>query len=820
MAYTSGLPTASAGYGNNTKQMPFGDEFAPPKVKETPKYGLQCARAMYLSQNRYGYRLFNDITNYNALMELAQGRQSVEPIYRMLGFFNDAGATQSDNQSLAYIDIQVLNLVTKYINRAVAKLQRTGRYNISFTAVDPLSVNEAKEHNAKIQSLYQMRDWFKSMKLNAQDYFPEMDLSVLPEYPEELLFNLSVNPKIKKIVDAEKTMKLLNNTINDMGQIMRECDWYSAVIGRQHVHCYLDENNIPRAQPINPKFWGGSYVENEDYSKQEYSFFIEFITRNQLKKEAQGMLTKAQLEEILSAHAFPNTAASFGTLPQYYDNYDGLEYIPVMRFYFLSNDNVAWKIWNHQDTGNKMYDQTHYNYFPTENSQKDQKVVQNSWTNVYGGTWVLDSEIVYNYGRKKIPHTNLVNTRLPIVTFAPNMKEGRIVSLCAQMVEPANMINVAWNRMKDILAKGRMGPIELNLTAIDNIALGKGGEKWTEKQAIDFFMQSGGIYVTRQTTSPYGQSMGQMIREMNAGLTIADYMTTITSSINFMNELSGSSVVESSSLPDRLTTGAMKSNIDASNDAIEYLINGHRQVYKETSHMLMLLAQQAKMDKTKIQGMIPALGTSTTEFFEVPDDIAYCDYGLQMQPEPTEEEWIEFYGELIEAVKLGRLNSSDSAFIRQIKDMTMARQVMANREKINEAKAMKIRQADQQFQMQAGVEANKSKLEVEMQLLEKKKQDDIELMQLQAKIDDALMQRKVTLEGEVNKTSEMVKSQIARQQGIDSVLKEAMRSRSEDKKTEAHKEVGLASTQAQNAKTAVDAHVKMTVSKNKPQPKK
>jgi hypothetical protein len=814
---SSSVSTVS-GYGSASR-FPAPDEFAPPKVKESDKYGLQYAKAAYFATNRYGYRLFNDVTNYNALMELAQGRQSVEPIYRMLGFFNDQGQTQSDNQSLAYIDVQVLNLVTKYVNRTVAKIQRTGRYNINFTAVDPLSVNEAKNHDAKIKTLYQMKDWFKDMKLDPQQFFPEMDLSVLPEYPEKLLLNLSVNPKIKKIMDAEKTMKLLNNTINDMGQIMRECDWYSAVIGRQHVHCYLDENNIPRAKAINPKFWGGSYVENEDFSKQEYAFFIDFITRNQFKKEAEGLLSKSEMESIISAHAFPNTAASFGTLPQYYDNYDGLEYIPVMRFYFLSNDNVAWKIWNNQDTGNRMYDQTHYNYFPTENSNKDQKVVQNSWTNVYGGTWIIDSETVYGYGRKKMPHTNLVNARLPIITFAPNMKEGRLVSMCSQMVEPAFMLNVAWNRLKDILAKGRMGPLELNLTAIDNIGLGQGGAKWTEKQVIDFFMQSQ-LLVTRQVTTPFGQSMGQAIRELNSGLTIQDYSTVISACIKFMDELSGSSVVESSTLPDRLTTGAMKSNIDASNDAIEYLINGHRQVYKESCHVLMLLAQQAKMDKTKIVGMIPALGTSTTEYFEVPDEIAYCDYGLQMQPEPTEEEWIEFYGELIESVKLGRLNSSDSAFIRQIKDMTMARQVMANREKINEAKAMKMRQQDQQFQMQAGAQAGKQKLEIEMQLLDKKKQDDMELMQVQARIDDMLMQRKILLESEANKTSDMVKSQIARQQGIDSVLKEAMRSRSEDKKTDAHKEVGLVSAQVQNAKTAIDAHVKMTVSKNKPQPKK
>lgn len=788
---------------SNNSGYAFGDEFAPVKKKATKAYGLQNAKAIYFSSNRYGYRMFNDTLAANALVEFAQGRQSTDSIYRSLGFFNDRGTTQSDNGSLAYIDVQVLNLVTKYVNRAVAKLQRY-KYDINFTAVDPISVDEAKQKNSQIKTLYELKNWFQSIKVDPQQYFPDIDLSVLPDYPDELMFNLAANSKIKKIVDADKTLKLITNApINDMGQVMREVDWDQVVIGRGHVHCYLDENNVPRVKRINPKFWGGSYVDNEDFTKQEYAFFIDFISRNQFKKEAQGDLSKGEMESIISAHAFPNTAASFGTLPQYYDNYDGLEYIPVMRFYYLSNDNVAYKIWNHSDTGNRMMDMTHYNYFPTENSQKEQKVVQNSYTTVYGGTWVIDSETVYNYGPKQMPRTNLVNARLPIVTFAPNMKEGRVVSMTAQMVEPAFMLNVAWNRLKDILAKGRIGTLEINLAAIDSIALGRGGTKWTEREVIDFFMQSN-ILVTRQNTNQYGQNLGKAIQESGAGLTIADYLNTITTSIKFMDELSGATVVESSTLPDRLTTGAMKANLASGNEAIEYLVNGHLQIYNQNCHLLMLLTQQAKRNKATIQGMIPALGTGTTEFFEVPDEIAYCDYGLQMQPAPSEQEWAEFFGEMLEAVKEGRLNSSDSAFIRQIKDMTLARYIMANREKINEAKNAKLQQQMQQFQSQSAEQANALKLQTEMQLLDKEKQDKAELMQLQARIDDALMQRQAMLDGEINKVSNTVKAMIEKQKSMDTVLKEAMRSKSEDYKTEKQHEGKVIAAQAQLTAAAMN----------------
>jgi len=774
----------------------FPDEYTPPQEKEEDWFGLAEARAMYYATNRYGYRLYSEDSTYNALVEVAQGRQSVDNIFRMYGYFTDRGQTGDDQQSLAYIDIQVLNLCTKYVNRAVAKLQRY-RYNIALSAVDPISVDEAKSYNAQIRTLYELKDWFKSLKVDPQQIFPELDVSLLPEYPEELMFDLSVNQKIKKVIDAEKTLRLLHS-INNTDQVLRETDWDSVVLGRRHMHCFNDRNKVPRIHRINPKYWGGSYVENEDYSRQEYAFFVDFITRNQFKKEVEGTLSKDKIDQVLTSHAFPNAGVTYGTLPEFYKNFDGLDYIPVMRFYFLSNDSRAFKVWKNS-YGNPQIEERHYEYNPAKNPLKNSSVIRNQYTSLYGGSWVIDSEVVFNYGRKEMPRLNLVNQRLPIITFAPNMKEGRVVSLVSQMIEPLTMINVAWNKIKDILAKGRMGVLDLNLTALDEVALTRGGKVWNANDVIDFFMQSN-IIISRRNISAYGQQVGEAIREIGAGLTLADYFNTITTSIRFLDELSGSTVIESASLPDRLAVGAMKANVNAGSDAIEYLVNGRLQSYQQASHIMLLLAQESMRDKVAIKGMIPALGTSTTEFFEVPDDIAYCEYGLVMEREPTEEEWIDFYNELASNVKEGKLNASDSAFIRDIRNMKMARQIMANREKINEAKALKMRAQDQQFQMQAGEKSDQRKLQMEMALLQQKQADAKELMAIQAKIDDALMTKKAMLEGEVNKVSDMVEMQIKKQAGIDMILKEAMRARSENYKADKQHESSLVKAAAQDRK--------------------
>jgi hypothetical protein len=155
-----------------------------------------------------------------------------------------------------------------------------------------------------------------------------------------------------------------------------------------------------------------------------------------------------------------------------------------------------------------------------------------------------------------------------------------------------------------------------------------------------------------------------------------------------------------------------------------------------------------------------------------------------METEPSQEEWIMFYNELSVAVEQGRLNSSDSAFIRQIKNLKQARFIMANRERVNERKASQIRQQEQEFQMQVAQQADDNKTNREMAILDKKKQDEMELLEIKARIDDAMLTKKVMLEGEVNKVSDMVAQQIEKQKGIDTILKETIRAKSESYKSD------------------------------------
>jgi hypothetical protein len=242
----------------------FPNEFVNPAVKERPEYGVQYAKSMYNANGRYGgYGFWND-AEFQALIDVSQGRQSIENIRNMFNYFKPENSNAADDgsENLAYLDIQVLNLAPKYINRAVDKMMNL-QYDVQMEAIDPVSVHEKKNYEASIQAFYEFKKWLIDIKMSPRDFFPDLDVDILPEYPDELMFEMLTNPKIQKAVDGELALALIHQ-INDFNQKMRMVANDKVVIGRGHIHCYRDENGIPRADRINPKYYIGSYVENEN----------------------------------------------------------------------------------------------------------------------------------------------------------------------------------------------------------------------------------------------------------------------------------------------------------------------------------------------------------------------------------------------------------------------------------------------------------------------------------------------------------------------------------------------------------------------------
>lgn len=761
----------------------YPPEFVSPKDKEEDEYGCQYAKSMYATSNRMGTMLFDEV-EYQALMETAQGRQSVEGIRKLFGHFDDDG---DGSASLAYIDPQILNLAPKYINRAVAKMQKYS-YDIAVDAVDPVSVDEKGDYAANIQAFYRLKEWVVSMGQDPKALFPDLDVDALPRYPDELLYDLTVNPKIKKEIAAEISLKLLHY-VNDFRQKMREVDWWIVVYGKGHLHFFNDENGVPRSEVINPKFYIGAYSENEAYHGQQHAGFLDFITVDQLRKEMLAC-GKSELEIQIIADKWRGGYLG-GSSPEIVggvDSFDGLDYIPVMRFYFKSEDNRRF-VKSKNQYGSDILLEKSFNYEPGDEVKEyfesgERKLIKNTYTSIYGGTWILDTDIVYNYGRKKMPRTNLVEAQLPIISFAPNMKEGRVVSFLSQMIEPLYMINVVWNKIKEIVAKGWMGVREIDFTQLENVSMTKGGQQWSAQDVYKHFLKTNTLLKRSPINRHDQQYSGSAVEDTNSGLTLADYFTTFTTAINILEQMTSTQVADSISVPDRLSATAAKQSALTADTDMEYLYNAHEALYQKGSHLFLLLLQESLRDGNTVQGFVPALGKVNTGFYEVPQHLAYCEFGLTMSRQPSAEEWAEFYLDVREALKNQEISIADSAFIREIDNLKQARQMMAIRHKQHQRQLREDAKFNNDLAIESNQAAAKAKADFEGQKQQDKDQGAMELAALQGKIQERLLTMGKELDAEIAGVENQVKERMKKQEGLDSIIKEAMRSRADRYKSD------------------------------------
>jgi len=773
---------------NNGGGYNYPSEYESPKIKEKRPYGLQYAQAMYSMSTRTGSRFLYEDSEYTALMEVAQGKQSVDNIRKLFGFYTDYDQTQDDGSgNLAYIDIQVLNLAPKYINRAVAKMQRFN-YDLEVNAVDIVSVDEKKDYAAGIQAFYRLKQWVTEMGVDPKQLFPDLDIDSLPQYPDELLYDASVNPKIKKEISAEIAIKLLHY-VNKFQQVMREVDWDIVAFGKGHIHCFNDPNGVPRVERINPKYAIGSYVDNESYTGQENAGFFDFISVNQLRKEmlADGY-TEEQVKEIAQRHASANSIYNTASPTSAWDRFDGLDYIPVLRFYFKSEDNRTFVRMKNQ-YGSEMNLEKSFDYEPDETikplfEKGERKLIKNTYTSIYGGTWILDSNIVFGYGRKKYPRLNLVNATLPIVSFAPNMKEGRVVSFLSQMIEPLYMINVSWNKIKEILAKGWMGVREIDFTQLESVAMGKGGNQWSPREVYEHLLKTNTL-IKRGAINKFDQNRGGSAVDVNpSGLTLADYFTTFTTSINVLEQMTSSPVASSISVPDRLSATAAKQSAVTADIDMEYLFNAHENLYYQATHMMLLLLQESKRDGNKIAGFIPAIGKVNSGYYEVSAELAYCEYGLMMSRQPTEEEWLSFYGMLENAFLADKISVSDFAFLIEIDNIKQGRQMMAIREKQYRRQKMQEAQTNNQMAMEANSQAATLKLQGEVAKEQEKVKGLMQLEALKGQIQERLLIREKNMDADIENGINQTKQTVKAMDGRDRIMTQAMKNIVEKQKVD------------------------------------
>lgn len=723
----------------------FPSEHESPQVKATPEYGIKYAKAMLEAFNFSTGNMFkNNRDLIKDLDALAQGEIDETGISRLLGYYKSKTSAEQE-ESLSYIDVKVVNILTKLVNNAIGKLNEL-RYDISLTPIDPLAINRQKQFEKTIRLYNEMKGFLNVTKIPAQELFGDIDFDAIPEDPDELMLDANMNPKLNAAMKSEMTIKMLH-AVNDWPQKQNEFSYDLVAYGMAINYTYLDKNLVPRMRPILCSDFIHSAVRSEAFDNLEYAGHIERISPNQFIREASPYMTKNEMDGVIRTYA-PN----YDTYAMsQYEHYDGLGRIPVFRFQFLT-ENIDKYVSKKGKYGNKILKQKAFNFSPSSDElpryeSGEKQLITNTYTAKYSGTYILDSDFVYGYGldvSSQRTNSKMVDEKLNYIVFAPFMKNGKVVSPLSQVIEPYTMFNLAWNKAKKILGRGWSGALELDFSAFESVTLGKAGKVWTPRELFTYFLEED-ILIKRKNTNVYGQSNGSAVEQKNIGLQLTDYFNTMSISAQYMKEALGlNDYADGSTVGDRTAVGVMNAAQAQSNTNLAYLFRALTSIYERTSMSMLLLAQKSIKSGNRLAGWIPAMGRSTAKFFEADMDVAIHDFGLVVEQQPDKMAWDRLYMLIDKAVELGEVNGGisidDAIFIHQIDNFKQALEVTKVRRKrrLKEAQQIADQAADRQIKINES--AANAKKEADLAVLKADEEKQYRVMEKQKEISKELLE--------------------------------------------------------------------------------
>lgn len=744
----------------------FPDEFVDPIEKEKKSYGLQYAKIMWNSYTSYGSFIgYNAWSNYQSLIEVAQGRQSLDGLKKHIGYIND----EMIKEGLTYLSLQVIPLAPKFVNLVQGKINKID-YDISVDAIDPVSLDKKKQYETSAKAYLNLKGFLDTIGADSSQLFQDIDPSSLPETTDDLDIHLQMNYKTEKALEYELALIETHN-VNDWAQIKRELAFDLIVLGLGVTFSWIDQNGAKKEARISPDRWIFSQTNTESFSDLTWAGHIDYLTPGQLKREmmADGY-TEDEVKEVIERYGGTNNYDKYsqnGFGNGFYGNLnvDNINYVPVLRFQFLSEDTYKFvetknKYGNPDLQRKNMVFKPSKEELPLYNSEKPKKtLIENTLTNKYGGSWIIGSEDVFGYNRKPTPRSpkSKVNAKLDYNAFAPNMQKGRIVSMMAQMIEPLYMANLSWNKIKDILAKEYMGILNIDFTRLTKISMTKkSGEAWNEKDTMNLFFQHK-IGLSADNINKHDQTLGTAFSLSPNGITLTDYANQFQMAINQIRNVTGLNELSDGSTPATNTlNGVMQQSNESTNTALDYLYHAYRHIYHKTSESQLLFTQYGDIDP------IP-LGEFTV--------------GLNRRPDPAE--WEAFYLDVQKQVANGALTTSDQIFLRSVNNLKLAEQIMAARER--------KRARELQAQQDATIEKQNAAIESQTILAQEevrktlREEWGLRGLYLKDEIDGQLKVQRMKNEAivEAKTIDHNTKVQTTRQAGTDSIIKESQRSHSD-----------------------------------------
>jgi len=731
-------------------------------------YGLKVAQA--IEQEWYGdnqsarggnYNMHgHSQRNFHNLRLYARGEQSIQKYKDEL----------SINGDLSYLNLdwKPVPIIPKFVDIVVNGMADRS-YDIKAYSQDPFGVQKRTEYMENI-----LRD-MKTQDLN--NYVGEAfginlyqnDPEALPGSEEELKLHMQLNYKHAVELAEEQALNVLFEG-NQYDLIKKRFYYDLTVLGIGAVKTSFSTSEGITIDYVDPADLVYSYTESPYFDDIYYAGELKEIPINELAKQFPH-LTKEDLEDIQKSNYSKNE--------NYSNKYNkDINKVKVLYFNYKTYMNQVYKI-KETSTGLERAIEKDDTFNPPENANFSK--LQSNVECLYEGAYVIGANKLLKWEMSKNmmrPKSDYTKVKMNYSIVAPRMYKGRIESLVSRITGFADMIQLTHLKIQQVMSRMVPDGVYLDADGLAEIDLGN-GTNYNPQEALNMFFQTGSV-IGRSMTADGDMNPGkvpiQEIRNSSGGNKLQALIGNYNYYLQMIRDTTGLNEARDGSTPDsNALVGVQKLAAANSNTATRHILQSGLYLTSEIAECLSLrISDVIEYSPTK-DAFINAIGAHNVATLEEMSELHLYDFGIFLELAPDEEEKAILENNIQMALSQKNIDLEDAIDVREIRNVSLANQLLKIRRKEKEAKDRQLQQQNIQMQAQANTQAAQNAAQLEAQKEQMLAQTKGQLAQLQAQLES----QKLMQEAEVKKQLMQLEFQMNMQ--LKSLETEGLRSREKEK---------------------------------------
>ncbi|MDE1767231.1 MAG: hypothetical protein KGI27_13315, partial [Thaumarchaeota archaeon] len=294
--------------------------------------------------------------------------------------------------------------------------------------------------------------------------------------------------------------------------------------------------------------------------------------------------------------------------------------------------------------------------------------------------------------------------------IAPNFYEMQAQSLMEKLIPYADDYQLTMLKIQNFKNRAVPSGWWMDLDALENVALNKGGKNMEPKELLQMFFETGVLIGRSKDTSgePMGPNWKPVIPiENTAASELSMFYQDIVNIVSAIEKMVGyNDITAGNPNPRTLVPGYEIANEDT-NDALFNLAFAEEMLSEQLAKDVLCRMKQGIL-KGKITGAAPykgALGVNTIQFIALDPMIGRHDYAIEIQKKSTEQEKTWILNQVNQDIASQLLDTSDAIMVIESHNAKQAMQILAY--KVKKAKQM-VQQNQMAMQQQAGQQNQQS----------------------------------------------------------------------------------------------------------------